>query len=92
MASKLKRKVATAEKGKGKASSSSMEVQKKFNDHTLEKLGRYHKYYQKKTVQTPKYGDLSSFLEECFDFQDKLISLGLGSLITSFGPYYPNLL
>lgn len=91
MASKLKRKDAAAGKGKEKASSSSMEVQHIFEDHTPEELERYQKYYQKKTIQTPKYGDLSSFPEECFDFQNKLISLGLGSLITSFGPYYPDL-
>ncbi|KAI5396766.1 hypothetical protein KIW84_062843 [Lathyrus oleraceus] len=91
MASKLKRKVGAAGKGKEKASSSSMDVQHYFKDHTLEELERYQKFYQKKTVQTSKYGDLSSFPEECFNFQDKLISLGLGALITSYGPYYPDL-
>lgn len=54
-------------------------------------MERYQKYYQKKIVQTPKYGDVSSFPEECFNLQDKLISLGLGALITSSGPYYPDL-
>ncbi|KAI5417299.1 hypothetical protein KIW84_042057 [Lathyrus oleraceus] len=91
MASKLKREVGTTGKGKEKASSSSMDVQHCFKDHTLEELERYRKYYQKKIVQTPKYGDLSSFPEECFNFQDKLISLGLEALITSSGPYYPYL-
>ncbi|KAI5446366.1 hypothetical protein KIW84_014267 [Lathyrus oleraceus] len=56
MASRLKRKVAGAEKGKGTTPSSSMEVQHIFKDHTPEKLERYEKYYQKKTIQTPKYG------------------------------------
>ncbi|KAI5415910.1 hypothetical protein KIW84_041084 [Lathyrus oleraceus] len=38
MASNLKRKVVAAEKGKGKASSSSMEAQHIFKDHILEQL------------------------------------------------------
>ncbi|KAI5425615.1 hypothetical protein KIW84_031435 [Lathyrus oleraceus] len=55
MASKLKGKAGTAGKGKEKASSSSMDVQHCFKDHTREELERYQKYYQKKIVQTPKY-------------------------------------
>ncbi|KAI5446412.1 hypothetical protein KIW84_014298 [Lathyrus oleraceus] len=65
MASKLKRKAGTAGKGKEKSSSSSMDVQHFFKDHTSEELERY----QKKIVQTPKFG----------------------ALITSSGPYYPDL-
>ncbi|KAI5402214.1 hypothetical protein KIW84_050007 [Lathyrus oleraceus] len=76
MASKLKGKAGTAGKGKEKASSSSMDVQHFFKDHTPEELERYQKFYQKKIVQTPKFGDLSSFPVECFNFQDKLISIG----------------
>ncbi|KAI5416177.1 hypothetical protein KIW84_041285 [Lathyrus oleraceus] len=91
MASKLKRKAGTARKGKEKASSSSMDVQHFFKDHTPEELERYQKFYQKKIVQTPKFGDLSSFPVECFNFKDKLISIGLGALITSSRPYYPDL-
>lgn len=91
MASKLKRKAGTTGKGKEKASSSSMDVQHFFKDHTPEELERYQKFYQKKIVQTPKFGDLSSFPVECFNFQDKLISIDLGALITSSGPYYPDL-
>jgi hypothetical protein len=60
MASKLKRKAGTAGKGKEKALSSSMDVQHFFKDHTPEELERYQKFYQKKIVQTPKFGDLSS--------------------------------
>ncbi|KAI5404209.1 hypothetical protein KIW84_051379 [Lathyrus oleraceus] len=91
MASKLKRKAGTAGKEKEKASSSSMDVQHFFKDHTSKELERYQKFYQKKIVQTPKFGDLSSFPEECFNFQDKLTSLGFRALITSSGPYYPDL-
>ncbi|KAI5428538.1 hypothetical protein KIW84_033502 [Lathyrus oleraceus] len=68
-----------------------MDVQHYFKDHTPEELEKYQKYYQKKIVQTPKYGDLSSFPGECFNFKDKLNSIGLGALITSSGPYYPDL-
>ncbi|KAI5413227.1 hypothetical protein KIW84_057728 [Lathyrus oleraceus] len=68
-----------------------MDIQHFFKDHTPEELERYQNFYQKKTVQTPKYGDLSSFPKECFNFQDKLISLGLWELITSSAPYYLDL-
>ncbi|KAI5396686.1 hypothetical protein KIW84_062777 [Lathyrus oleraceus] len=81
MASKHKRKVGTDGIGKEKVSSSSMDVQHFLEDHNPEELEWYQKFYQKKIVQTPKFGDLSSFPEECFNFQDKLISLG-GKKIT----------
>ena len=42
-------------------------------------------------MSNPKYGMLSSFPQECFSFQNDLASYGLEPLISSFGPYYPDL-
>ena len=91
MASRTKRKASTSERGKGKVSSSSMDASQIFKDHTPKELDRYQKYYQNKSIQVPKFGDLTTFPNECFNFHRTLISLGLGSLITSSGANYPDL-
>ena len=90
MASRTKRKV-SSDRGKGKVSSSSMDSSQIFQDHTPQELARYQKHYQNKSIQVPKFGDLTTFPNECFSFHHTLISLGLGSFITSSGAYYPDL-
>src|SRR4051812_2070693 len=90
MASRQKRKVSDQSKGKGKASSSSM-VNPLLQYLTIEQEERYTKFFSSKNVQTPKYGILSTFPQECFSFQNTLASYGLEPVISSFGPYYPEL-
>src|SRR3954467_4257132 len=59
MSSRVKRKASATEKGKNKASSSSIGTPNIFHDHLSKELERYQKFYHSKIVQTPKYGELS---------------------------------
>ena len=89
MASRQKRKVSASEKGKKKVGSSSGNPL--ISSLTEEQEARFTKDFQIKIVFNPKYGMLSSFPQECFSFQNYLTTYGLEPLISSFGPYYLDL-
>ena len=88
MASRTKRKASVSDKGKKKIDSTSNPL---LSTLTEEQEARFIKDFQRKIVSNPKYGILSSFPQECFSFQNDLAAYGLEPLISSYGPYYPDL-